>query len=183
MKPSLQADVDKSDKSQDRSYVDGSNSKSCEFKVGDSVKVRNMICRDKWLFGTVIKRICPLRYLVRIGSRVRYCHLNHLVSAGTYIDDLNQPLNSGVTKQDLSQDTFSKASVKAATTLPKRPSDADGTADGSSTDTDISLIPSTSPMVTTQRQRTQTSTPSPITPPVLRQSARISKPPERYKPS
>lgn len=66
MKPSLQPDIYRS---QDRNYVDGSNSKPREFKVGDSAKVRNMIGRGKWLFGTVAKRIAPLRYPFRIGDR------------------------------------------------------------------------------------------------------------------
>jgi hypothetical protein len=181
MKPSLQEDVDKS---QDRSYVDGSSSKSREFKVGESVKVRNMIGRDKWLFGTVVRRIGPLKYLVRVGSRVRYCHLDHLISTGTQNDDydydLNHPPNPNVMRQDLSHDTFSEARVTAATTSPQRSTEADATTASASPMPDTSPIPSASPMVTTQASRSQTATPST---PVPRRTSRVSKPPDFYKPS
>ena len=174
MKPSLQADVDKS---QDRSYVDGSKSKSRDFKVGDSVKVRNMIGRDKWLFGTVVKQVGPLRYLVRIGTRVRYCHLDHLVSASTINDDSDYELNHPQFPIK-PNDTFSQQPCIAPPTTSLPRSSADSYAAQSNTHTTPTKstvsLPNTPELPTT---------PSPIKTSILRRTTRDRRPPDRYKPS
>lgn len=179
MKPSLQADVDKA---QDRSYVEGSISKSREFQSGDSVKVRNMIGRDKWLFGHVVKRIGPLRYLVRIGSRVRYCHLDHLLSAGTHTDDNdynpNHPHYPNAVRQGLSDDTANQANGNHQTTSLQRSSEVDG----STQDVPITS-PTATPSSDTQSRRSLSNTPPPATPTIPRRSNRVRKPPERYVPA
>lgn len=86
--------------------------KSCEFKFGDSVKVSYMIGQASGFFSTVVKCIGLLRYLVRIGFRVRFCHLNHfqmvpkLTIKTNY--ELNHPQNPDIIRQDLSQEPLAK---------------------------------------------------------------------------
>ena len=36
----------------------------------------------KCVLGSIVKRLGLLRYLVRVGHRTRYCHVNHLRSTG-----------------------------------------------------------------------------------------------------
>ena len=34
---------------------------------------------EKWVPGTVIRRLGPLTYLVRVGRQLRYVHIDHLL--------------------------------------------------------------------------------------------------------
>ena len=34
---------------------------------------------EKWVPGTVIRRLGPLTYLVRVGRQLRYAHIDHLL--------------------------------------------------------------------------------------------------------
>ena len=46
------------------------------------VVVRNFRGKDKWQRGTVILRIGPLAYQVRVGERMCHVHIDHLLPAG-----------------------------------------------------------------------------------------------------
>ena len=57
------------------------NSKTCGFLPGDMVLVRNFTGKDKWQRATVILRIGPLAYQVRVGERMCRVHIDHLLPA------------------------------------------------------------------------------------------------------
>ena len=46
------------------------------------VRVKNCVDNGvvKFVLGSIVKRLGPLRYLVRVGHRTRYCHVDHLRS-------------------------------------------------------------------------------------------------------
>ena len=51
-----------------------------ELSPRDSVNVRNTRGgMEKWVPGTVIRRLGPLTYLVRVGRQLRYVHIDHLL--------------------------------------------------------------------------------------------------------
>ena len=61
----------------DRSWV-----KMRDFAASDSVSVRNMQgTYAKWIPGTVIRRLGPLTYLVRMGHRLRFVYIDHMLQA------------------------------------------------------------------------------------------------------
>jgi len=43
--------------------------------------------KTKWLFGTIVQQKSPVTYLVKVGSRIRFCHLEHLLH--TAVEDMN----------------------------------------------------------------------------------------------
>ena len=54
--------------------------KMCELSSRDSVNVRNTRGGvEKWVPGTVIRRLGSLTYLVKVGRQLRYVHVDHLV--------------------------------------------------------------------------------------------------------
>ncbi|XP_048590103.1 uncharacterized protein K02A2.6-like [Nematostella vectensis] len=61
---------------------DGGRTKTREFLPGDIVLVRNFRGKHKWDKGTVILRIGPLAYQIRIGGRMCHVHVDHLLAAG-----------------------------------------------------------------------------------------------------
>lgn len=52
--------------------------------------VLNKRCKTKWLFGTIVQQKSPVTYLVKVGSRIRFCHLEHLLHAAVEVMD-NEP--------------------------------------------------------------------------------------------
>ena len=53
-----------------------------DFAASDSVSVRNIQgTYAKWIPGTVIRRLGPLTYLVRVALRLRLVHIDHLLQA------------------------------------------------------------------------------------------------------
>jgi len=59
---------------------DKSHVKLRELSPRDSVNVRNTRRgMKKWVPGTVIRRLGPLTYLVRVGRQLRYVHIDHLL--------------------------------------------------------------------------------------------------------
>jgi len=59
---------------------DKSRVKMRELSPRDSVNVRNTRGGvEKWVPGTVIRRLGPLTYLVRVGRQLRYVHIDHLL--------------------------------------------------------------------------------------------------------
>ena len=61
---------------------DRGRTKTREFMPGDQVLVRNFRGQNKWNHGTVILRIGPLAYQVKVGDRMCHAHVDHLLSAG-----------------------------------------------------------------------------------------------------
>jgi hypothetical protein len=63
-----------------------------DFQIGEIVRVKNF--RDgleKYVKGVIAKRLGPYRYLVKIGTRCRFVHLEHLHKTGEL--DLNSGIN------------------------------------------------------------------------------------------
>ena len=59
---------------------DKSHVKLRELSPRDSVNVRNTRRgMKKWVPGTMIRRLGPLTYLVRVGRQLRYVHIDHLL--------------------------------------------------------------------------------------------------------
>ena len=83
LKPNLTIDVQKKREKQ-VNYRD-QHSSTREFNPMQLVRVKN--CYDngviKFVLGSIVKRLGPLRYLVRVGHRTRYCHVDHLRSTAT----------------------------------------------------------------------------------------------------
>ena len=68
-------------------HHDRSRVKMRDFAASDSVSVRNMQgTYAKWLPGTVIRRLGPLTYLVKVGHRLRFVHIDHLLQAHSVAD-------------------------------------------------------------------------------------------------
>ena len=59
---------------------DKSRVKMRELSSRDSVNVQNTRGGvEKWVPGTVIRRLGPLTYLVKVGRQLRYAHVDHLL--------------------------------------------------------------------------------------------------------
>ena len=57
---------------------DKSHVKLRELSPRDSVNVQNTRGgMKKWVPGTVLRRLGPLTYLVRVGRQLRYVHIDH----------------------------------------------------------------------------------------------------------
>ena len=69
-------------------HHDRSRVKMRDFAASDSVSVRNMQgTYAKRLPGTVIRRLGPLTYLVKVvGHRLRFVHIDHLLEAHSVAD-------------------------------------------------------------------------------------------------
>ena len=68
-------------------HHDRSRVKMRDFVASDSVRVRNMQgTYAKWLPGTVIRHLGPLTYLVKVGHRLRFVHIDHLLQAHSVAD-------------------------------------------------------------------------------------------------
>jgi len=62
-----------------------------QFECIDRVRVRShRNGEEKWMPGTIVKRLGPLTYLVRVGEDVRHIHVDHLLRSGETISD-HQP--------------------------------------------------------------------------------------------
>ena len=98
-----------------------------DFAASDSVSVRNMQgTYAKWIPGTVIRRLGPLTYLVKVGHRLRFVHVDHMLQAH-YVDNatgveptLDEPTNvlqgAAREQQSVSPATTSQSCVSPATT-------------------------------------------------------------------
>ena len=77
LQPSLLATVEKHQHKQKEAHDNGKP--LVLFTKGDTVLVRNQKGTPKWTAGRVLRQKGPVSYLVRVGSRVRYCHADHLL--------------------------------------------------------------------------------------------------------
>ena len=63
-----------------------------EFTVGENVRVKST--RDKvikWFSGKIVKRMGLNTYLVRVGAKMRYVHVDHLLKTGEQDVDIHVP--------------------------------------------------------------------------------------------
>lgn len=77
LSPNLSPRVEKCQKNQKVAH-DGKKVPST-FVKGEKVLVLNKQGKTKWLFGTIVQQKSPVTYLVRVGSRIRFCHMEHLL--------------------------------------------------------------------------------------------------------
>ena len=56
------------------------------FTKGQTVLVYNQRGMPKWITGRILQQKGPVSYLVRVGSRVRYCHVDHLLRSNVIAD-------------------------------------------------------------------------------------------------
>lgn len=64
-----------------KKYHDKAPCKSREFEKGDrvAVKTHTSVGKWQWIPGIIHKVLGKLTYLVKCGSKIRYCHIDHLV--------------------------------------------------------------------------------------------------------
>ena len=88
LSPNLSPRIEKWQQKQ-KAIHDGKKSPNT-FKKGEKVLVLNKRGKTKWLFGTILQQKSPVTYLVKVGSRIRFCHLEHLLH--TAVEDVdNEP--------------------------------------------------------------------------------------------
>ena len=108
LSPNQSPRVEKCQQNQKAAH-DGKKSLST-FLKGEKVLVLNKRGKTKWLFGRIKG---PVIYLVKVGSRIRFCHVDHLLHMavedmdnepvpGDDLPDRKQwirPLNQGLVRQ------------------------------------------------------------------------------------
>ena len=174
----LKPDVNvKVSKQQDRQRLnhDTKGTKLREFSRGDKVMVKNFRGgKLKHLVGVIVEHKGPLTYIVRIGTSTRYCHIDHLLRAGSL---------STTEEQDESQTTEQENKLPQSTSVIVNPTPAMPEAEDneetitakqqqSTTSEDQTTDPETRPEI---EQPEQTSPASPA----RRYPMRIRRPPKR----
>ena len=125
LKPNLTIDVQKKQEKQ-VNYRD-QHSSTRVFNPMQLVMVKN--CYDngvvKFVLGSIVKRLGPLRYLVRVGHRTRYCHVDHLRSTGETTADTSDEESTtlvppGHDRDGVTTTPTRAAPLRAATPTPTR---------------------------------------------------------------
>eukprot|EP00112_Aurelia_sp_Birch-Aquarium-sp1_P007391 Seg1804.5 transcript_id=Seg1804.5/GoldUCD/mRNA.D3Y31 product="putative protein K02A2.6" protein_id=Seg1804.5/GoldUCD/D3Y31 len=81
VKPNLASAVEKKQHQQIK-YHGKKVVKSRELRVNQSVLVRNhRDSKERWIPGIIVKKKGPLSYLVKCGQRIRFVHIEHLLSS------------------------------------------------------------------------------------------------------
>ena len=87
LKPNLAQTMEQK-QSKQKYYHDNKGTKTLrEFATHDFVQVRNFAGGRPWLTGKILKRLGPLNYLVQVGHKVIYVHVDHILSAGPNCDN------------------------------------------------------------------------------------------------
>ena len=82
--PNLLSTVEKHQPKQKSAH---DNSKSLvSFTKGQTVLLHNQRGMLKWITGRILQQKGPVSYLVRVGSRVRYYHVDHLLKSDAITD-------------------------------------------------------------------------------------------------
>jgi len=89
LKPSLSKKVE-TKQDQMKSSHDGKQTKVRAFEPGDSVMVRNFRGSHKWKRGTILQRLGPVSYMVKVQDSTRHVHVDHLLRGS------DKPLNKPV---------------------------------------------------------------------------------------
>ncbi|KAK3744267.1 hypothetical protein QZH41_019938, partial [Actinostola sp. cb2023] len=84
LQPNLAQHVEEKQQVEKEQHDQG-RTKTREFVPGDHVLVRNFRGKNKWNHGTVILRIGPLAYQVKVGDRMCHAHVDHLLPAGEQV--------------------------------------------------------------------------------------------------
>lgn len=94
VKPDIGKSVEKSQQRM-KDFHDRGKVKVRQFEEGDQVQVKTTIQAGKWkwLPGTVNKVCGPLTYLVQVGNRKRFCHLDHLLACNAKLPQALPPLS------------------------------------------------------------------------------------------
>ena len=80
LKPNMEMHIENQQDNQQQQQHDKSRVKMRELSSHDSVNVRNTWGGvEKWVPGTVIRRLGPLTYLVKVGRQLRYVHVDLLL--------------------------------------------------------------------------------------------------------
>ena len=140
---------------------DKSHVKLRELSPRDSVNVRNIRGgMEKWVPGTVIRRLGPLTYLVRVGRQLRYVHIDHLLQTERVnceeVFEEEAPEESSV--------SVSGSSTPPTVSVPSTPPKVSGS----------STLPSPSVAVSTTTQDQPAETQKPVAEPIPQPSARDS---------
>ena len=89
MKPDISHTVVEAQNKQILNHDKG-RTKLRHFVVDDLVRVRNYRGgKIKWLLGIVTKVCGPRSYLVRVGERVRFVHIDQMLHTGEIFDSEN----------------------------------------------------------------------------------------------
>ena len=98
-----------------------------EFTDRQLVRVKNCVDSGvvKFVLGSIVKRLGPLRYLVRVGHRTRYCHVDHLRSTGETTADTSDegsttPVPPGHDKYEVTATPRRAAPLCASMPTPTR---------------------------------------------------------------
>ena len=78
--PNLSPTIEKHQQQQKQSH--DKRTELVIFSKDETVLVRNQRGKERWLPGRIVKQKGPVTYLVRVGSQIRYCHVDHLLRTG-----------------------------------------------------------------------------------------------------
>ena len=173
LKPNLLSDVqDKQDKQVNNR---AQHTPLREFTDRQLVRVKNGVDSGvvKFVIGSIVKRLGPLRYLVRVGHRTRYCHVDHLRSTGettaeTSDEESTIPVPPGHDKDEVTATPTRAAPSHAAT--PQTPMSPSKCAQRD----DSHLMSPAHPHDVPIQQ-------TPATPPSPRRSTRVRRAPLRFE--
>ena len=59
----------------------------------------------KWSVGQILRQKGPVSYLVRVGSKIRYCHVDHLLKSNVPAEDA-QPMPKRLLRERRTSDVF-----------------------------------------------------------------------------
>lgn len=85
MSPNLTPTVEKYQQNQKAAH-DGKK-QLVNFLEGEKVLVLNNRGKTKWVSGIIVKQKSPVTYLVKVGPKVRFCHVDHLLH--TAVENIN----------------------------------------------------------------------------------------------
>ncbi|XP_045188468.2 uncharacterized protein K02A2.6-like [Mercenaria mercenaria] len=98
LKPNKELDIEQKQEKMASSH-DRNRSIMRHFFEGDTVLVKTTLPggkKWKWLPGTVTKQKGPVTYLVKVGPKIRYCHIDHLRKNEANFPQEDENLNSGI---------------------------------------------------------------------------------------
>ena len=100
IKPNKETSVEnKQDKM--KMYHDRSHNQSRWFEKGEKVQVKTTLPGGQrwiWKSGTILKKKAPRTYLVIVGHKVRYCHLDHLLESSVELPSEQEQVDVPVPK-------------------------------------------------------------------------------------
>ena len=82
-----------------KQYHDRSHTWVCSFKKGEKVQVKTTLPGGKkwiWLSGTILKKKGPRSYLVIVGRKIGFCHIDHLINTEVELPLEQEPVATPV---------------------------------------------------------------------------------------